>query len=124
MKNFVQFGDNLTFVESELVHPTHADGFVDSGDPVCAGKIVGVANTSAAAATDKVVVSTKGVYELAVVGADSGGNSAVALGDLLYIDGATGVINKNNTKTPFGVALATVGSGATATIAVKVTGPF
>ena len=42
-------GRHLTFEESVLVHPYHADGFVDGGDPVLYDNIVGVAFKSAAA---------------------------------------------------------------------------
>lgn len=57
------------------------------------------------------------VAELAVTGANSGGNSAVAIGDRLYKDGTE--INKDATNgTLCGYALATVGSGLTATIQV------
>jgi len=45
-------GRHLSFVESDLTHPPHTDGFVDKGDPVNVGDIVGVAFKSAAAATD------------------------------------------------------------------------
>ena len=43
-------GRVLTFAESVLVHPYHADGFVDGKDPVRYGDIVGVALKGAAAA--------------------------------------------------------------------------
>ncbi len=57
------------------------------------------------------------VAELAVTGADGAGNSAVAIGDRLYKDGTQ--INKDVTNgTLVGYALATVTSGATATIQV------
>ncbi|GIK63861.1 MAG: hypothetical protein BroJett018_16550 [Chloroflexota bacterium] len=57
------------------------------------------------------------VAELAVTGANAGGNSAVAVGDRLYKDGTE--INKDATNgVSIGYALATVGSGATATIQV------
>lgn len=57
------------------------------------------------------------VAELAVTGANAGGNSAVAIGDRLYKDGTE--VNKDSTNgTLVGYALATVGSGATATIQV------
>ncbi len=48
-------GRHLSFPESELTHPTHTDGFVDGGDPVVAGSIVGVAFEGASAGTDTVV---------------------------------------------------------------------
>lgn len=57
------------------------------------------------------------VAELAVTGADGAGDSAVAIGNKLYKDGTE--INKDVTNGTFiGYALATVTSGATATIQV------
>lgn len=57
------------------------------------------------------------IAELAVTGADGSGNSAVAVGDRLYKDSTQ--INKDVTNgTLVGYALATVTSGATATIQV------
>jgi predicted RecA/RadA family phage recombinase len=122
MKNFKQPGVNLTLTESLLVHPTHTDGLVNSGDPVVRGTIVGVATIDAAATTDGIPIKTDGVFDLSVTATNAGGNVAVAIGDRLYIDGASAVISKDSTKTPFGKALAAVTSGATAVIEVKVTG--
>lgn len=138
MKNFVQTGDNLAFLASELVHPAHAAGdtytnlvgpasgittpitLVESGDPVVCGQIVGVANQDALQSTDSIVISTRGVYNLSVHGANGSGNVAVAKGDQLYIDGTTAVISKVATGVPFGKALAAVASSATTVIPVKV----
>lgn len=123
MKNQVQDGKVLTLVESVLVHPTHGDGLVNGGDQIVVGSIVGVAVEDAAASTDNIDVVREGVFNLSVTGTDSGGNSAVAVGDKLFIDsGANAALTKNNTKTEFGIALAAVTSGATATIPVLVTG--
>lgn len=70
-------GRYLTFEESYLVHPYHADGLVDKGDPVYVGDggIVGVAMNSAAAATDFISIDTEGEWFLNVVGAVSDGTS-------------------------------------------------
>ncbi len=55
-------GRHLTAEESVLIHPYHADGFVDKGDPVLVGdSIVGVALNSAAAATDMIAFDTEGI---------------------------------------------------------------
>lgn len=120
-------GRHVTVLESDLVHPTHADGFVDKGDPVVFGatglQSVGVAFKSAAAAADSIAIDTEGIWGLSVVGSDDSGNSAVAGGDLLYINITTAVVSKissSTTNIPFGYALGIVGAGATGVIAVKV----
>ncbi|MBW2308513.1 MAG: DUF2190 family protein [Deltaproteobacteria bacterium] len=106
-------------LESSLTHPTHADGFVDKGDPVAVGDIVGVSLLSASGATDYVTVDTEGIWYLSVVGTDDNGDTAVAIGDDLFIS-SSGVLSPDSSGTPFGVALGAVTSGATAVIAVKV----
>ena len=120
-------GRHITLLESDLVHPTHADGLVDKGDPIVSatGKpaIVGVAFRSAAAASDRIAIDTEGIWVLDVVATDDAGNSAVAGGDLIYINTTTAVLSKISnqaTQVPFGYALGIVTSGATAAIAVKV----
>lgn len=92
-----------------------------SGDPVVVGQIPGVALIDEQ--TDgAVTVDTAGVYNLSVKGENNAGNSAVAVGDILYFEaGQTPPINKDNVAgVRFGYALGTVGSGLTATIPVKV----
>ena len=120
-------GRHLTLLESDLVHPTHADGLVDKGDPIVSATgnpcIVGVAFESAAAATDRIAIDTEGIWNLDVVAANDAGNVAVAGGDLIYINTTTGVLSKISnqaTQVPFGYALGIVTSGSTAAIAVKV----
>lgn len=92
-----------------------------SGDPVVCGQIPGVAleNEDSDGVT---TVATNGSFRLSVKGENAGGNSAVAVGDILYYEaGQTPPINKDATNgIRFGYALATVSSGATATIAVKI----
>jgi predicted RecA/RadA family phage recombinase len=122
MKNFKNPGNVIGVVESALVHPSHSDGLVNSGDPCVVGQLPGVAETDAAATTDVIPVLAKGVVSVSVTGTDSGGNSAVAFGDKLYIDGSTAAITKNNTKVFFGIALGAVTSGATGTIDVRLAG--
>lgn len=120
-------GRHVTLLESDLIHPTHADGFVDQYDPVVFGTTglqgVGIAMISAAAATDRIAVDTEGIWAIDVVATDDAGNSAVAGGDLLYINVATAVVSKISdgaTQIPFGYALGIITGGATNSIAVKV----
>lgn len=113
--NFATDGNQLSYAAAAL---TPNSGVV-SGQPVVAGQLPGVALISV---TDsKVTVAHEGVFNLSVEGANNAGNVAVAVGDILYYDTAATVkINKDNTNgVRFGYALAAVGSGATATIAVK-----
>ena len=119
-------GRHITVLESDLIHPAHADGLVDKGDPVIFGttglNAIGVALKSAAAATDLIAVDTEGIWGLSVVASDDAGNSAVAGGDRLYINIATAVISKITnlaTQIPFGIALGIIGAGVTGVIAVK-----
>jgi predicted RecA/RadA family phage recombinase len=118
MKNFVQKGDNLTFVESALTHPTHTDGLVDGGDPVLVGRIAGVAQSDAASATDNIVVVTKGVFTLSVVSSGNG----LSVGETVYANHSSLVLSEDLTGTPFGVALDVVAGGATTTIPIKLFG--
>ncbi|MCK9579355.1 MAG: hypothetical protein M0Q92_02755 [Methanoregula sp.] len=113
-------GRYVTFVESDLVHPTHTDGLADKGDPVNIGNIVGVVDSaSPTAATDLVTVDTEGIWYLNVVASDDAGTSAVVLGDQLFI--ASGIISKKAGGIPFGKAMgALTGSGTAALCAVKV----
>ena len=59
-------GRMLTFEESVLIHPYHADGFVDGKDPVHYGDTVGVTLKGAAAATDMIAIDTEGIFWLNV----------------------------------------------------------
>jgi len=113
-------GRHLSFLESELTHPTGGDGFVDGGDPVVVGTIVGVAFESASAATDTIAIDTEGIWCLNVVAEDDNGTTAVAIGDEIYIDGS-GVLSKESGDTRFGWALTTSGaSSSAAKVIVKV----
>lgn len=116
-------GRHVEIQESDLVHPSHADGFVDKGDPIVMGDLVGVAFKDAAAATDVITVDTEGVWALSVVAANDNGNVAVARGDTLYINNTTAIISKIATvatQRVFGYALSTLVSGTTGIVAVKV----
>lgn len=124
MKNFIQPGNTITPLESLLAHPAHGDGLVDSGDQVVVGTIIGVAAVSALAATELIPVATTGVFNLPVEAkTNAGAGSAVAYGDKLYIDpAAAGKINKDTTKTLFGIALGGVVINLTTNIDVMLTG--
>ena len=96
---------------------------VTSGDPEMVGAIGGVALTDRDAA-GYATLAVEGVYDLSVKGVNDAGNSAVAIGDLLYwVTGDTPQISKKSTAGKlFGVALEAVNSGATETINVKLVG--
>ena len=92
-----------------------------SGDPVVCGQIPGVALV-AEDANGVTTVALDGAFNLSVKGEGAGGNSAVAVGDILYYEaGQTPPVNKDATNgVRFGYALAAVTSGATATIPVEI----
>lgn len=95
---------------------------VVAGDPVAVGNALrGVALTDYDAADGKASVALEGVYDLSVTATDDAGNSAVAIGDRLYTDGTT--ITKKKSGKFIGVALATVTTGATATVNVLIGAP-
>ena len=91
---------------------------ITANDPVVVGQKPGVALTS----TDgngNVTVKTSGVFTLSVKGIDGGGNSAVAVGDIIYyVSGDTPKLSKKNSGVRVVYALQTVSSGATTTIRV------
>lgn len=103
----------LYALESDITHPTHTDGFVDAGDVVIAGNITGVCLNSAAAATDKVVIDTGGIYHLSVTRADEAGNVAIAFGDAIFV-ATDATLSKKQTGRFFGFAMAAsvVGDGS------------
>ena len=103
--NYMQDGEVLTLEIADIA----------SGDPILYGAITGVAITDTNSAGE-VEVKRHGVFYLSVKGTDSAGNKSVAKGDKLYFDGTT--INKNDTKTYFGVSLGTVSAGSTSIIPV------
>ena len=129
-------GRHLTFVESDLVHPYHADGLVDKGDPVLVGdNIVGVAFKSAAAATDLIAVDTEGIWYLNVLGCVTLDGTAAGIahagvaGDPIYFQKVPSTDmyllsgeNDSANRVPFGFLLgATTGSTTVPTlVAVKV----
>ncbi len=120
-KNFEQSGEFIEVLESTLTPVTA--GLIVSGEAGFWGAgnfLTGVAQTSPAAATENVSMHTKGVYRLAVTGRDQvPADSAVAIGDKLYIDDTEAQLNKDVTLGKFfGYALGTVVAGATTTIPV------
>lgn len=135
-------GRHLTFLESELWHPYHSDGFVDKGDPVVAqtntGYIVGVALASGAAEADLIAIDTEGIWNLMVY-ADCDDvwatefTGAVVPGDALFINrvttgaitagvGACGISKRRDhaTQVPFGFALGSLDNADEGRIAVKI----
>lgn len=91
MKNFVQPGVNLTL-------PAPAD--VASGDVVILGSILGIAAETVLSGADVDVV-TKGVFTLPKVSA-----LAIAIGDVVYFDAATKLVNKTSSgNTKIGIAV-------------------
>jgi len=142
VKNFVQTGDNLSFVASSIVAPSHASGdtytnlvgageglstpinLVESGDPVVIGRIVGVANNDALTSADSIVVSTRGVYALAVQAKYGAG---IHDGETVYINPTTAVLSDDSTGVPFGCVVSAGGGivipvGSTLTVNVKLFG--
>lgn len=114
MRNFVQDGDVLNVACSAPAIPA-------SGGPVRIGNLTGVAVTNEGdggnAATETTVRVKGGVYNLAVTDGVGGG---IAIGDSIFLaDGPPVALSNLSTGYFFGVALAAVGAGLTATIAVK-----
>lgn len=94
-----------------------------SGDPVLCGQIPGVALIDEGdSVSGETTVALDGVFDLSVKAEAVGGNSAVAVGDILYYEaGQTPPVNKDATNgVRFGYALEAITSGATATINVLV----
>lgn len=117
-------GRKLTLLESLLTHPTHSDGFVDAGDPVAKGGLVGVSMASAEASTEYGAHNIgPAAYNLNVVASNANGTSAVAIGDLLFISSA-GIISKDASGTPFGIAMAAASGSASATVIPVLVGVF
>jgi hypothetical protein len=131
-------GRYIGLEENLLVHPYHADGLVDGGDPVLSlnGDIVGVAMSSAAAATDVITIDTEGIWYLKVLGVISdltadGIAHTMAAGDRVYfrrVPGANTWALSGETDAanfaPFGYLLGDVTASVTTptVVAVKVHG--
>jgi hypothetical protein len=82
--------------------------------------IVGIAEVTASAVTDTVPVNTQGVYTVAGVVAKTNGavNSAIAIGDRLFISAAA-IVSKDSSGTFFGTAVTTLGAGNTGAVDVS-----
>lgn len=105
-------GTKLSLVCSDPTTPA-------SGNPVLIGQIPAVAVTDERA-DGTTSVDTEGVFDLSVKGVDGSGNSAVAVGDILYYVAAdTPKLSKKATGVRYGYALEAVASAATTTIRVK-----
>lgn len=83
--NYLYEGEVIPVVESALTHPYHADGLVDSGDLVAVGNLTGVAINSASANTTTINVAVEGVWDLPATAATGSADSAISIGDLLYM---------------------------------------
>lgn len=104
--NYVQPGDVVTI----------ASASTSSGDAVASSDLVGVAQTD----TDgngNIQLATVGVHKLSVTGNDGSSDTAVSVGDKVYIDGS-GDLSVDSSGTLFGKALEAVTSGATTEINV------
>lgn len=100
-----------------VTHPTTPT----SGSPCIVGQMPAVALGDKNATTNETVVATSGVFTLSVKAVDSGGNSAVSVGDIIYyVSADTPPLSKKNTGVRFGYALDSVASGQTGSIPVKV----
>lgn len=90
-----------------------------SGDPVRFGSFTGVALTAEDTAGNTTVDFGPRAWNLSVKGVNDSGNSAVAVGDtIFYVDADTPKLSKKSSGYLYGIAMATVGSGSTATIEV------
>jgi hypothetical protein len=114
-------GRHIEVLESDLVHPFHADGLVDKGDPVALFDGVGVAMRSAEAATDIITVDTEGVWRLSVTNTGVNNFGNITVGQVLFIN-AAGVITDDwvTAYAIFGYALQPITGVGTMVIAVKV----
>ena len=119
-QNFEQDGNVLDAVESALFDLRGA-GLIQSGDPVMLGTIPGVAELTAALATDLLSVTIVGVFNLDVTGRDAvPGDAAVALYNSLFLDTTDNQLNVDTGFNLFGYALGTVAAGATTKIPVLI----
>lgn len=109
MRNYVQKGENITLP---------APAAVSSGDPVLVGSLFGVAAGDAESGADLDLVTT-GVFEMNKVSA-----LAIAIGDKVYFDAATGLVNKTASgNTLIGVATSAA-ANPSGTVNVRLNGSF
>lgn len=109
MRKHIQPGNTLT---------VPAPNAVISGAPVLVGSIFGIANGDAASGAD-VDLDVVGVFEMDKVSA-----LAIAVGDKVYYDPLTGLVNKTVTaNTLIGVAV-TAAANPSGTVNVRLNGSF
>lgn len=107
-------GQELALVATDPTTPA-------SGDPILVGQIPAVAVAAKDATTGKTPCKMEGVFDLSVKAVDGGGNSAVAVGDIIYyVSADTPKLSKKTSGVRFGYALEAITSGATDTIYVKI----
>lgn len=107
MKNYVQPGHVLTIPSPAVVA---------SGQVVISGAIIGIAAGDAESAAP-VDVAVGGVYELPKVSA-----LAISIGDILYFDAATKLVNKTSSgNTKIGVAVSAA-ANPSASVKVRLSG--
>lgn len=108
----------MKYVDATDIPLSVPDGTV-SGSPVVVGDLPAVALIDKQS-DGKATCKTNGAFDFPVKGVGTSGNAAVNEGDILHLQ-SNGDINKNTgAGKRFGYALAGVGSGATATISVKI----
>jgi len=114
-------GRHVLIQESELVHPAHADGLVDKGDPVAFWDGAGVALKSATSASEVIPVDTEGIWRLSVTNTGLNNFGTIRVGQVLFID-ASGLVYDHwvTSFAIFGYALQEIDSVRTEVIAVKV----
>jgi predicted RecA/RadA family phage recombinase len=96
---------------------------VTSGDPVCIGRMPGVAVIDRNSAGNASVDFRNRVWDLSVNAVDDAGNVAVAVGDDLYYTAADTIkISKKASGIYYGTALETITSGSSDTIMVRIGG--
>ena len=119
-------GRHVTLPAS-LINSPAGGGVVVAKDPVTFGTVsdgwgVGVA-FNAGTVNDLISIDTEGIWCLDVEAVDDAGNSAVRIGDPIFINRTACTLSKRRnqaTHVPFGTALDAIDAGVTAGIAVKV----
>lgn len=104
-------GDQVLVPLAATSWPT-ATANAESGDPYVLNDITGVC--LADSVDDEVVIRRKGTFDLKVYAMNNEDNnsaSAVGIGDALYINASTGVINKWTGGVLFGHAMEAIASG-------------
>jgi predicted RecA/RadA family phage recombinase len=108
---------NEVFHDGRELYVAVASGVV-SGAPVLSGGLLGVALFDRDG-SNSATIDRGGSYKLSVKGVNDAGNAAVAVGDAIYyLDADTPKLSKKASGRFFGIALATITSGSTATINV------